>query len=406
LKDSPKQECYLVQEKISPVREKFLVYGAPLIGEAEIAEVLDTLRSGWLGTGPKVKRFEQDLQNYVEAKHAIALNSCTAGLELALDVARVNEGDEVITTPMTFCATSNVIIHRGAKPVFVDVERETMNIDPARIEAAITPRTRAILPVHLTGRPCDMKAIMEIANRRGLAVIEDCAHALETLYEGRKVGTFGQIGAYSFYVTKNVCTGEGGMVVTNRDDWADELRMKSLHGISRDAWKRFSASGYQPYETIYPGYKFNMMDIQGALGIHQLARVEENLKIREKYWKLYDQAFRDVPQVEFPSTDLPVGSRHARHLYVLWLRLDRLRITRDQFVDAMKAENIGTGVHYTALHLHQYYRDTFGYKPGDMPNAEWIGERTISLPLSPSLSLQDAEDVIEAVRRVCRNHAR
>jgi dTDP-4-amino-4,6-dideoxygalactose transaminase len=404
LKDSPKQECYLVQEKISPVREKFLVYGAPLIGEAEIAEVLDTLRSGWLGTGPKVKRFEQDLQNYVEAKHAIALNSCTAGLELALDVARVNEGDEVITTPMTFCATSNVIIHRGAKPVFVDVERETMNIDPARIEAAITPRTRAILPVHLTGRPCDMNAIMEIANRRGLAVIEDCAHAIETLYEGRKVGTFGQIGAYSFYVTKNVCTGEGGMVVTNRDDWADELRMKSLHGISRDAWKRFSASGYQPYETIYPGYKFNMMDIQGALGIHQLARVEENLKIREKYWKLYDQAFRDVPQVEFPSTDLPVGSRHARHLYVLWLRLDRLRITRDQFVDAMKAENIGTGVHYTALHLHQYYRDTFGYKPGDMPNAEWIGERTISLPLSPSLSLQDAEDVIEAVRRVCRTH--
>lgn len=394
----------MVQEKVSPVREKFLVYGAPLIGEAEIAEVLDTLRSGWLGTGPKVKRFEQDLKDYVGAMHAIALNSCTAGLELALDVARVGEGDEVITTPMTFCATSNVIVHRGAKPVFVDVERDTMNLDATRIEAAITPRTKAILPVHLAGRPCDMNTIMEIANRRGLAVIEDCAHALETLYEGRKVGTFGQIGAYSFYVTKNVCTGEGGMVVTNRDDWADELRMKSLHGISRDAWKRFSAAGYQPYETIYPGYKFNMMDIQGALGIHQLARVEESLKVREKLWKLYDDAFRDIPQVEFPAKAMETGSRHARHLYVLWLRLDRLNITRDQFVDAMKAENIGTGVHYTALHLHQYYRETFGYKPGDMPNAEWIGERTISLPLSPSLSLQDAEDVIEAVRRVCRTH--
>lgn len=396
----------MVQEKVSPVREKFLVYGAPLIGEAEIAEVLDTLRSGWLGTGPKVKRFEQDLKDYVGAKHAIALNSCTAGLELALDVARVGEGDEVITTPMTFCATSNVIVHRGAKPVFVDVERDTMNLDATRIEAAITPRTKAILPVHLAGRPCDMNTIMEIANRRGLAVIEDCAHALETLYEGRKVGTFGQIGAYSFYVTKNVCTGEGGMVVTNRDDWADELRMKSLHGISRDAWKRFSAAGYQPYETIYPGYKFNMMDIQGALGIHQLGRVEESLKVREKLWKLYDDAFRDIPQVEFPAKAMETGSRHARHLYVLWLRLDRLNITRDQFVDAMKAENIGTGVHYTALHLHQYYRETFGYKPGDMPNAEWIGERTISLPLSPSLSLQDAEDVIEAVRRVCRTHGR
>jgi dTDP-4-amino-4,6-dideoxygalactose transaminase len=395
----------LVQEKVRPVREKFLVYGAPLIGEAEIAEVLDTLRSGWLGTGPKVKRFEQDLQNYVEAKHAIALNSCTAGLELALDVARVGDGDEVITTPMTFCATSNVIVHRGAKPVFVDVERETMNIDATRIEAAITPRTKAILPVHLAGRPCDMNTIMEIANRHGLSVIEDCAHALETLYEGRKVGTFGQIGAYSFYVTKNVCTGEGGMVVTNRDDWADELRMKSLHGISRDAWKRFSAAGYQPYETIYPGYKFNMMDIQGALGIHQLARVEENLRVREQLWKLYDDAFRNIPQVEFPAKALESGSRHARHLYVLWLGLDRLNITRDQFVDAMKAENIGTGVHYTALHLHQYYRETFGYKPGDMPNAEWIGERTISLPLSPSLSPRDAEDVVEAVRRVCRNHA-
>ncbi len=395
----------MVQEKVRPVREKFLVYGAPLIGEAEIAEVLDTLRSGWLGTGPKVKRFEQDLQNYVEAKHAIALNSCTAGLELALDVARVGDGDEVITTPMTFCATSNVIVHRGAKPVFVDVERETMNIDATRIEAAITPRTKAILPVHLAGRPCDMNTIMEIANRHGLSVIEDCAHALETLYEGRKVGTFGQIGAYSFYVTKNVCTGEGGMVVTNRDDWADELRMKSLHGISRDAWKRFSAAGYQPYETIYPGYKFNMMDIQGALGIHQLARVEENLRVREQLWKLYDDAFRNIPQVEFPAKALESGSRHARHLYVLWLGLDRLNITRDQFVDAMKAENIGTGVHYTALHLHQYYRETFGYKPGDMPNAEWIGERTISLPLSPSLSPRDAEDVVEAVRRVCRNHA-
>jgi len=383
-----------------PIRDEFLVFGSPLIGEEEIAEVVDTLRSGWLGTGPKVHRFEEDFRRYIGCKHAIAVNSCTAGLHLALDVLGIGEGDEVITTPLTFAATANVIIHRRARPVFVDVDRETQNIDPNRVEDAITPRTKAIIPVHMAGRPCAMDAIMDLAKQHNLFVIEDAAHAVEAIYKGHKIGNIGHITAFSFYVTKNVCTGEGGMVTTNNDDWAEEIRIKSLHGISKDAWKRYSAEGFQPYETLYPGYKYNMMDIQAALGIHQLARVEENWRIRERYWQMYDEAFADISGIITPSKGLPPDSRHARHLYTILLDVDRLRITRNQFVEAMKAENIGTGIHFTALHLHKSYRETFGYKPGDFPNAEWIGERTVSLPLSPKLTESDVSDVIRAVKRV------
>ncbi len=396
----------LESEARHPTRPDFLIFGAPAIGEAEIQEVVDTLRSGWLGTGPKVRRFEEDFKAYTGASHAIALNSCTAGLELSLDVAGIGAGDEVITTPMTFAATANVVVHRGARPVFVDVDRGTLNIDPGRIEAAITPRTRAILPVHLAGRPCDMTPIMEIARRRGLVVVEDAAHAIEARYQGRPVGSFGDFAAYSFYVTKNVCTGEGGMVVTNRDDWAELLRVRSLHGISKDAWKRFSAEGFQPYETLYPGYKYNMMDIQASLGIHQLARVEENLAIRERHWRRYDQAFGQMQEIELPEANLPAGTRHARHLYVILLRTERLSIGRNQFIDAMKAENVGTGIHYTALHLHKFYCETYGYRKGDFPNAEYIGERTVSLPLTPRLTDADVDSVVEAVRTVCRRYAR
>lgn len=385
-----------------PVRKNFLVFGSPAIEETEIQEVVDTLRSGWLGTGPKVHRFEEDFKRYIGCKHAIALNSCTAGLHLALDVLGIGEGDEVITTPITFAATANVIVHRHAHPVFVDVDRETQNIDPNRIEDAITPRTKAITPVHMAGRPCDMNVIMDIAQRHNLFVIEDAAHAVETIYKGQKVGNIGHITAFSFYVTKNVCTGEGGMVTTNNHEWADEMRIRRLHGISKDAWKRYSSEGFQPYETLYPGYKHNMMDIQAALGIHQLARVEENLRIRERYWQMYDETFADIPEIITPSKHLPSESRHARHLYTILLNIDRLRITRNEFIDALKAENIGTGIHFTALHLHKYYRETFGYKPGDFPNAEWIGERTVSLPLSPKLTDGDVGDVIEAVCKVLR----
>ncbi len=388
------------------MRADFLVFGSPDIRETEVREVVDTLLSGWLGTGPKTHRFEGDFRAYIGCRHAIALNSCTAGLHLALDVLGIGPGDQVITTPMTFPASANVITHLGARPVFVDVQRDTMNIDPEEIQQAITSQTKAILAVHMAGRPCEMDQIMDIARRHDLYVVEDAAHAVETWYKGRKIGCIGDITAFSFYVTKNICTGEGGMVTTQKDEWAEEMRIKSLHGISRDAWKRYSAEGFQPYETIYPGYKHNMMDIQAAMGIHQLARVEENLQTRERYWQMYDEAFADLPEVITPSEELPPESRHARHLYTILLDLDRLRISRNEFIEAMKAENIGTGIHFTALHLHKYYREMFGYGVGSFPNAEWIGERTVSLPLSPKLTEQDVLDVVRAVNRLITRHRR
>ena len=383
-----------------PIRDKFLVFGKPAIGEPEIQEMVDTLRSGWLGTGPRTRRFEAAFRRYIGSKHAIALNSCTAGLHLALEIVGVRAGDEVITTPMTFAATANVIVHLGARPVFVDVRRETMNIDPTQIEAAITPRTKAIIPVHLAGRPCEMDAIMKIARRHGLYVIEDAAHAIEASYKGKKIGNIGDLTAFSFYVTKNLCTGEGGMVTTNNADWADQLRIKSLHGISQDAWKRYSADGSTTYETIYPGYKYNMTDMQAALGIHQLERLEDNLKIRQRYAQSYDKAFDDLPEISVPDRKLPPRSCHACHLYPLLLDLDRLRIKRNEFIEAMKAEHVGTGVHFTALHLHKFYREKFGYKAGQFPNAEWIGQRTLSVPLSPQLSPAEVDDVSRAVIRL------
>lgn len=383
-----------------PVRKDFLVFGSPAIEEPEIQEVVDTLRSGWLGTGPKTFKFEEMFREYIGCKHAIALNSCTAGLYLALEVIGIKEGDEVITSPLTFAATANVIVHHKAKPVFVDVELETMNLDPNKVEDAITPRTRAIIPVHMAGRPCKMDEIMDIARRHNLFVIEDAAHAVEAWYKDKKVGNIGDLAAFSFYVTKNVCTGEGGMVTTNNDDWAEEIRIKRLHGISKDAWKRYSSEGFQPYEVIYPGYKFNMMDIQAALGIHQLARVERNLKIRERHWRRYNEAFADLPEIITPIEE--EGIRHARHLYTILLRTEMLRINRNKFIEALKAENIGSGIHFIALHLHKYYCETFGYRFGDFPNAEFISDRIVSLPLSPKLRDEDITDVIEAVIKIVK----
>lgn len=384
-----------------PIRDSFLVFGAPDIKEPEIKEVERTLRSGWLGTGPKTHKFEEDFKKYIGCKHALALNSCTAGLHLALNVIGVGPGDEVITTPMTFASTANVIVHQGARPVFVDIERDTMNIDPDKIEEAITPKTKAIIPVHVAGRPCKMDEIMDIARKHNLYVIEDAAHAVEAWYKDQKVGSIGDIAAFSFYVTKNVITGEGGMVTTNNDEWAEKLRIRSLHGLSKDAWKRYSAEGFQPYEVLYPGYKYNMTDIQASLGIHQLARVEDNWKTRDKIWKRYNEAFSQIPEIITPLEEREI--RHAHHLYTILLRLEQLEINRNQFIEALKAENIGTGIHYVTLHLHKYYREAFGFKRGDFPNAEWVSDRTVSLPLSPRLTERDVEDVIEAVYKTLSN---
>ncbi len=379
-------------------RKEYLVFGAPKIEDDEIEEVVDSLRRGWLGTGPKVARFQDMFSRYVGAEHAIALNSCTAGLHLSLLVAGLKPGDEVITTPMTFCATVNTILHAGGTPVLVDCDRDTMLIDPQRIEDAVTPRTRVILPVHLCGRPCDMDAIETIAQKHDLIVIEDAAHAIESAYEGQKIGSISQLTAFSFYVTKNIVTGEGGMVTTNNPDFADKIKMYGLHGMSRDAWKRFSDDGYKHYQVIFPGFKYNMMDLQAAIGMHQLTRVDEYLERRNEIWSQYDAAFTDLP-VGLPSPAEP-DTIHARHLYTLMIDEQQCGLNRDVFLQKMHELNIGTGVHYVAVHLHPYYREQFGYKAHDFPNAAWISERTASLPLSPKMTDQDVEDVIHAVRYI------
>ena len=380
------------------MRKDFLIFGSPAIDQAEIDEVVATLRSGWIGTGPRVARFEEMFREYIGAAHAIALNSCTAALHLSMVVSGVGRGDEVITTPMTFCATANSIVHTGARPVFVDVEADTGNIDPDRIEEAITPRTKAILPVHYAGRPCRMDTIEAIARRHNLLLIEDAAHAIESVHHGRKIGTIGDLTCFSFYVTKNVVTAEGGMVTTNNPDFAAKIKMYGLHGMSKDAWKRFSDEGYRHYQVLFPGFKYNMTDIQAALGIHQLARVAEGAKRRDEIWARYDEAFADLPVVRPARVD--EGTVHARHLYTILVKTEVTGKSRDQTLNELIRLNIGTGVHYTALHLHPYYRETFGHKPGDFPNAEFIGERTLSLPLSTKLSDDDVAAVIEAVTHV------
>ena len=382
-------------------RREFLVFGNPRIEEEEIAEVVDSLRSGWLSTGPKVAKFEEMFRDYTGSRYAKAVNSCTAGLHLSLIVAGIGAGDEVITTPMTFAATANSIVHVGAKPVFVDIDRRSMNIDPDLIEGAVTRRTKAIVPVHFAGRPCDMDAITEIANKYNLAVIEDAAHSVESWYKGRKIGNIGDLTAFSFYVTKNVVTGEGGMVTTNNREWANRIERYALHGLSKGAWKRYSDEGFKHYQVVCPGFKYNMMDIQAALGIHQLARVEGYLERRQAVWQRYDEALRDLPVIT-PAPQEP-DTVHGRHLYTLLLDIDRLDIDRDGFQHALHYQNIGTGIHFIALHLHPYYRDSYGYTRGDFPNAEWVSDRTISLPLSAKLTDQDVEDVASSVTGIISN---
>jgi len=385
-------------EKTKPIREKFLIFGSPAIEQPEIDEVVNCLKSGWIGTGPRVNKFENKFREYIGSKFAMALNSCTAALHLSMLVSDVSKGDEVITTPMTFAATSNAILHTGAKPVFVDVEKETMNIDPTLIEKAITSNTKAILPVHFAGRPCKMDQIMEIAQKNNLLVIEDAAHAIEAKYKGKKIGNIGDMTCFSFYVTKNLVTGEGGMLTTNNDEWASKVKMYGLHGMSRDAWKRFSDEGFKHYQVMMPGFKYNMMDLQASLGIHQMDRLGKYFERRKQIWNIYNEAFESLPVI-LPSLE-EKNTVHARHLYTLLLDTDKLKISRDGIMDALIRENIGTGVHYVSLHLHPFYKESFDFKYDDFPNAAFISDRTISLPFSAKLTDQDVQDVIEGVKKV------
>jgi dTDP-4-amino-4,6-dideoxygalactose transaminase len=381
-----------------PIRseDNFLVFGSPLIEEAEISEVLDSLRSGWLGTGPKVARFESEFKKFKGARYAVALNSCTAAMHLSIIAAGLKAGDEVITTAMTFCATVNAIIHSGAKPVLADVDPNTMNIDPEKVKEKITSRTRAIMPVHFAGRPCDMDPLMTIAADNDVKVIEDCAHAIESEYKGRKTGTFGDFGCFSFYVTKNIITGEGGMVLTQREEDASRIKMLALHGMSKDAWNRFSDEGYKHYYVTECGYKYNMMDIQAAIGIHQLERIDKCWQKRKNIWNKYNDAFSDLPII-LPANPEP-DTIHAFHLYTILIDEQKAGIDRDSFLEAMTAHNIGIGVHYLSIPEHPYYQKTFGWKPEDYPNAFSIGRQTVSLPLSAKLEDKDINDVIKAVK--------
>lgn len=379
------------------MKQPFLVFAAPDIREEEIAEVEACLRSGWLGTGPRVARFEKEFAAYkgLEADRATAMNSCTAAMHVSMIALGLSPGAEVITTPLTFCATVNAIIHAGLTPVLADIDPVTRNIDPAAIEAAITPRTEAILPVHFAGRPCEMDAILEIAGRHKLRVIEDCAHAIETEYKGRKAGTMGDIGCFSFYVTKNVVTGEGGMVLAKDPELVARARMLALHGMSKDAWHRFSDKGYRHYEVVECGFKYNMMDIQASIGLHQLARVESAWNRRQEIWRMYEEALSPlaVDRPALPSAD----SRHAYHLYTIQVERETSGIERDDFLEGMNRQGIGTGVHYLSLAEHPYYQHTFGWRPDQWPNARKAGRTTVSLPLSPKLTNEDVDRVVRGV---------
>lgn len=374
------------------------MFGEPSIGEEEINEVVASMRSGWLGTGPKVIRFQEEFAAYRGAPHAVAVNSCTAALHLSMLAVDVGPGDEVITTPLTFCATVNAIIHTGATPVLADVDPRTMNIDPDQVRRVITPRTKAIVPVHFAGRPCEMDALCEIAKTHQLTIIEDCAHAIETAYKGRSAGLFGDYGCFSFYVTKNITTAEGGMILTREQRNAARIRTLALHGMSQDAWRRFSDEGYNHYRVVEAGFKYNMTDLQAAIGLHQLRKVTKFWKRRQELWRYYERALADLP-ISLPEGPAP-DTVHGYHLYTILVDEAKTGISRDAFLSAMHALHIGTGVHYLSIPEHPYYRERFGWRPEAYPYAQRIGQQTVSLPLSPKLTDSDARDVVDAVKAV------
>ena len=385
------------------MRKTFLPFARPSISEEAIADVADSLRSGWITTGPKAQAFEEAFAAYTGAPYALALNSATAGLHLACLALGLGHGDEVITTPMTFVATVNVILWAGARPVLVDIDRRTLNIDAARIESALTERTKAIVPVHFAGLPCDMDPIETLARERGLALIEDAAHALGARYKGRLVGSSTEgrhVTVFSFHPTKNITTGEGGMLCTGDEEVAEKTALLRQHGMSKGAWKRYAVQGTPHYDVHFPGLKYNMLDIEAAIGLDQLRRLEDFNGRRRAIAARYDEAFSAMGGLilpEGPSYD----HLHGRHIYTPLVDVDRLGMSRDAFMARLREFNIGTALHYQALHLFSYYGETFGWRRGDFPEAEYVSDRIVSLPLFPAMTDDDVTDVIEAVGTVC-----
>ncbi len=399
-----KNSNFLAINGAKPSSPQFITFGRPAISNEEINEVIDTLKSGWIGTGPKTRKFEGNFAEYKQAQHAVALNSCTSALHLSLLALNLKAGDEVITTPMTFCATANAILNANAKPIFVDCNPYTLNIDPNKISAALTKRTKAILPVHFAGRPCDMDTIVSIAKKHKLAIVEDCAHAIETQWNNQAAGTFGDFGCFSFYVTKNLTTGDGGMVLCKRQKDADLIRILSTQGLDKNAYNRYREKEFHHYQVVTRGYKANMTDIEASLGLHQLARIEENHARREIIWNQYQKAFRELPIIQ--QSPLEKGSRHAYHLYTVQLNLSELNATRDKICKALEAENIGIGIHYLSLHLQPYMKKMFGFKAKDFENAHLVSQRILSLPLSPDLSDTEVNSIVTGFTKVLQYYAK
>ncbi|MEK6227675.1 MAG: DegT/DnrJ/EryC1/StrS family aminotransferase [Chloroflexota bacterium] len=378
------------------IEERRIPFAVPDVGESEISAMAEVMRSGWITTGPKTKEFETAFSARVGADHAVMVNSCTAALHLALEAIGLGEGDEVIVPSMTFAATANVVRFLGARPVLVDVRASDHNVSPEAIEAALSPRTKAIIPVHFAGLPCDMDEISSIAKDHGAYVIDDAAHCFPCDYRGRAVGSLADITCFSFYATKTMTTGEGGAAVTANPAWAERMRMMSLHGIAGAAWKRYLVGGKWYYEVHEPGYKYNLTDIASAIGLVQLGRSAQMLRRREEIARAYDAAFGDLDAYELPIR-LP-DRGHARHLYVLKLRRGVLNMTRDEFIEMLGRNGIGTSVHFIPLHMHPYYRDLYGYSPDDFPVARDLFERSVSLPIFSRMSDEDVCRVIEVVR--------
>ncbi|HEY3453234.1 MAG TPA: DegT/DnrJ/EryC1/StrS aminotransferase family protein [Bryobacteraceae bacterium] len=387
-------------------QQSFIPFHVPSIGEEEIEEVADTLRSGWITTGPKTARFEADFAQYLGARHALAVNSATAGMHLALAALDLGPGDEAITTPLTFCATANVIIQVGATPVLADVLPDG-NIDPASIAERITPRTKAVLPVHLAGKPCDMDAIWSLAQRHNLRVIEDAAHATETQYRGWRLASAGaprasDAVAFSFYATKNLTTGEGGMVATNSASLSERMRVLCLHGITKDAWNRYAEKGKWYYQVLESGFKYNLGDIASAIGIHQLRKLEEFAAVRGRLVAIYREELGEVDELELPEE--ATDGRHAWHLFAIRLRLEKLRIDRGEFMAELQRHGVGASVHFIPLPLHPFFARWAERPENRCPRALALYERLVSLPLYPALGEEKVREVARRVRQIVARH--
>jgi len=383
---------------------EYLPFHRPSIGDAEIAEVIDTLKSGWLTLGPKTLRFEQRFAEYLGVEHAIGVSSCTAALHLILESLGVGRGDEVIVSPYTFTASVASILYTGATPVLADTMCDYPNVDPDSVAARVTARTKAIMPVHFAGAPCDLDRLQQIADDCGAVLVEDAAHALPTAYKGRRIGSISRATAFSFYAGKNITTGEGGMVTTSDGALADQIRSRRLHGISRDAWKRYSAEGSWYYEVTMRGFKYNMTDINAALGLHQLARIEEFQERRLQLVAAYDRLLACVPGVLRPQP--PSYGESAWHLYCIGIDEDAVSCTRNEVIQQLAADNIGTSVHFIPVHHHPFYQERLGWSRGDFPNATRLYERAISLPLFPSMTDDDVTAVARSLERILSEHAK